>query len=167
MDPTGGSTPDPRCRLAVGAYDGQGPSTILCKFTPMLRGMESQDASPSQIHQNWTIHWGVNAIFRFFKMTAATNKPSRSGHRGPNILRPGFIDNDDDDDDDDDNEICTVMHLGPLLIKCENFWNPRWQQPPSCKIKNRYISNTVWRILTKFGTVMHLDTLATSANRHC
>jgi len=34
-------------------------------------------------------------------MAAATNKPSRTGHRGPNILRPEFIDKDDDDDDDE------------------------------------------------------------------
>jgi len=60
-------------------------------------------------------------IFRFFKMAAATNKPSRSGHRGPNILHPEFIDNDDDDDDEIWHGDASWPPVSPLLIKCENF----------------------------------------------
>jgi len=36
LDPAGGSAFRPRYRLAVRARHGQGPSTILSKFTPMV-----------------------------------------------------------------------------------------------------------------------------------
>ena len=60
---------------------------------------------------------------RFFKMVAATNKPSRSGHRGPNIMRPEFIDSDDDDHDDDEiwRGDASWLSVPSLLIKCENY----------------------------------------------
>jgi len=87
----------------------------------MLRGMESQDASPFQISSKLDNPLWSSCDFSILKMAAATNKPSRSGHRGPNILRPEFIDNVDDDDDDDEiwHGDASWPSVPPLLIKCE------------------------------------------------
>ena len=40
-----------------------------------------------------------------------------------------------------------------------NFQNPRWRRPPFWKPLNRHISTTIWPILMKFGTLMHIRSI--------
>jgi len=49
------------------------------------------------------------------------------------------------------------MHIRlPNMTVYQKFQYQRWQMAAILKIKNRDISETIWPILMKFGTAMHI-----------